>query len=123
LQSPGSGPRQQITADPTKHPPVDLSPLLKVPRRAGRLVRFARTMLKTVATLPILTIAVLAALIIWDFYVAALWTRDGKRRNEMIKCRSPDERTDMTHTSPVIALFPWAGCSWISCFLPSPSRP
>jgi RND family efflux transporter MFP subunit len=80
VQSPGSGPRQQITADPTKHPPVDLSPLLKVPRRAGRLVRFARTMLKTVATLLILTIAVLAALIIWDFYVAAPWTRDGSVR-------------------------------------------
>jgi multidrug resistance efflux pump len=80
LQSPGSGPRQQITADPAKHPPVDLSPLLKVPRRAGRLVRFARTMLKTVATLLILTIAVLAALIIWDFYIAAPWTRDGSVR-------------------------------------------
>ena len=80
MQSPGSGPRQQITADRNKHPPVDLSPLLKVPRRPGRLVRFARTMLKTVATLLILTIAVLAALIIWDFYVAAPWTRDGSVR-------------------------------------------
>ena len=37
-------------------------------------------MLKTVATLLILTIAVLAALIIWDFYVAAPWTRDGSVR-------------------------------------------
>jgi multidrug resistance efflux pump len=33
-----------------------------------------------VATLLILTIAVLAALIIWDFYVASPWTRDGSVR-------------------------------------------
>ena len=81
MQLPGSVPRQQKTADLTKRQPVDLSPLLKVPgKRPGRLARFARTMLKTVATLLILTIAVLAALIIWDVYVAAPWTRDGSVR-------------------------------------------
>jgi RND family efflux transporter MFP subunit len=37
-------------------------------------------MLKTVATLLILALALLAALIIWDFYVAAPWTRDGSVR-------------------------------------------
>jgi multidrug resistance efflux pump len=81
VQLPGSVPRQQKTADPTKRQPVDLSPLLKVPgKRPGRLARFARSTLKTVATLLILALALLAALIIWDFYVASPWTRDGSVR-------------------------------------------
>jgi multidrug resistance efflux pump len=81
VQLPGSVPRQPTTADPTKRQPVDLSPLLKVPgKRPGRLARFARTMLKTVATLLILALALLAALTIWDFYVASPWTRDGSVR-------------------------------------------
>jgi RND family efflux transporter MFP subunit len=37
-------------------------------------------MLKTVATLLIMTVALLASLIIWDFYVASPWTRDGSVR-------------------------------------------
>jgi RND family efflux transporter MFP subunit len=37
-------------------------------------------MLKTAATLLILALAVLAALVIWDFYVTAPWTRDGSVR-------------------------------------------
>jgi RND family efflux transporter MFP subunit len=81
VQLPGSAQRQQITADPTKRQPVDLSRLLKDPgKRPGRLARFARAALKTVATLLILALALLAALIIWDFYVAAPWTRDGSVR-------------------------------------------
>jgi multidrug resistance efflux pump len=44
------------------------------------LARFARSTLKIVATLLILTVAVLAALIIWDFYVASPRTRDGSVR-------------------------------------------
>lgn len=39
--------------------------------------RFAQEMLKTAATVLILGLAVLAALIIWDYYVTAPWTRDG----------------------------------------------
>jgi RND family efflux transporter MFP subunit len=81
VQLPGSVPRQQTTADATKRQPVDLSPLLKGPgKRPGRLVRFARATLKTVATLLVLALALLAALIIWDYYVAAPWTRDGSVR-------------------------------------------
>ena len=81
MQLPGSVPRQQKTADPTKPQPVDLNPPLKVPgKRPGRLARFARATLKTVATLLILALALLAALIIWDFYVASPWTRDGSVR-------------------------------------------
>ena len=81
MQLPGSVPRQQKTADLTKRQPVDLSPLLKVPgKRPGRLARFARATLKTMATLLILALALLAALIIWDYYIASPWTRDGSVR-------------------------------------------
>ena len=44
------------------------------------MARFARDTLKTAATLLILVLAVLAALVIWDFYVTAPWTRDGSVR-------------------------------------------
>ena len=81
MQLPGSVPRQQKTADLTKRQPVDVSALLNVPgKRPGRLARFARATLKIVATLLILALALLAALIIWDFYVASPWTRDGSVR-------------------------------------------
>ena len=80
MQLTGSVPRQQITAEQERQP-VDLKPPLKGPvKRPGRFARFARSTLKIVATLLILTIAVLAALIIWDFYVASPWTRDGSVR-------------------------------------------
>jgi RND family efflux transporter MFP subunit len=38
---------------------------------------FARATLKTTATLLLLAAAALAAMIIWDYYVTAPWTRDG----------------------------------------------
>ena len=80
MQLTGSVPRQQITAEQERQP-VDSKPPLKGPvKRPGRFARFARSTLKIVATLLILTIAVLAALIIWDFYVASPWTRDGSVR-------------------------------------------
>jgi multidrug resistance efflux pump len=44
------------------------------------MARFARETLKTVATLLIFVLAVLAALIVWDSYVTAPWTRDGSVR-------------------------------------------
>jgi RND family efflux transporter MFP subunit len=73
-------PGQQTTAE-DKRQPVDSKPPLKGPvKRPGRLARFARATLKTVATLLILAVALLAALIIWDFYVASPWTRDGSVR-------------------------------------------
>ena len=81
MQLPGSVPRQQITAERRRVSPSIQSRPLKGPvKRPGRLARFARSTLKTVATLLILAIAVLAALIIWDFYVASPWTRDGSVR-------------------------------------------
>jgi RND family efflux transporter MFP subunit len=44
------------------------------------MARFAWETLKTAATLLILLLAVLAALVIWDSYVTAPWTRDGSVR-------------------------------------------
>jgi multidrug resistance efflux pump len=71
---------QQTTAEDERQP-VDSKPPLKRPLKPpGRLARFARSTLKTVATLLVLALAVLAALIIWDFYVTSPWTRDGSVR-------------------------------------------
>jgi RND family efflux transporter MFP subunit len=41
------------------------------------MARFARATLRTTATLLILAVAALAAVVIWDFYITAPWTRDG----------------------------------------------
>ena len=80
MQRISSVPGQQTTAE-DKRQPVDSKPPVKGPvKRPGRLARFARATLKTVATLLILAVALLAALIIWDFYVASPWTRDGSVR-------------------------------------------
>jgi RND family efflux transporter MFP subunit len=69
-------------ADPLERAPFDPTSSLKraAPRRPGRIARFFRDTLKTAATLLIVALAVLAALIIWDFYVTAPWTRDGRVR-------------------------------------------
>jgi RND family efflux transporter MFP subunit len=44
------------------------------------MARFALATLKKAATLLILGVAVFAALVIWDYYVTAPWTRDGTVR-------------------------------------------
>jgi multidrug resistance efflux pump len=49
----------------------------------GRVARFAWAALKTMATMLILVLAVLAALVIWDYYVTAPWTRDGSVRAQV----------------------------------------
>ncbi len=51
-----------------------------VPKRPGRLAGFAREATRTGATLFILVLAVFATLVIWNFYVVAPWTRDGRVR-------------------------------------------
>jgi RND family efflux transporter MFP subunit len=69
-------------ADPSERPPVVPKARLKGPvfGRPGRIARFARGTLRTTATLLSLAVAVLAALVIWDTYVTAPWTRDGSVR-------------------------------------------
>jgi len=69
-------------ADPNERLPVDPKSPLKAPAsaRPSPLARFARQTLKTAATLLILVLAGLAALVIWDSYVTAPWTRDGSVR-------------------------------------------
>jgi RND family efflux transporter MFP subunit len=70
------------SADPSEPLLFDPKAPLKAPvsGRPGRMARFARGTLKTAATLLILVLAVLAALVIWDSYVTAPWTRDGAVR-------------------------------------------
>jgi RND family efflux transporter MFP subunit len=80
LHLPSSVSRLPTTAEHSRQP-IDSKPAQKGPvKRPARLARFARSLLKTLATLLALTIALLAALIIWDYYVAAPWTRDGSVR-------------------------------------------
>jgi RND family efflux transporter MFP subunit len=69
-------------ADPGERPGAEPMPTLKGPisKRPGRMARLARATLKTMATLLILAAAVLAALVIWDYYITAPWTRDGAVR-------------------------------------------
>jgi RND family efflux transporter MFP subunit len=69
-------------ADPSERLPVDPKSPLKgaAPGGPGPRARFARETLKAGATLLILVLGVLAALVIWDFYVTAPWTRDGSVR-------------------------------------------
>jgi RND family efflux transporter MFP subunit len=69
-------------ADPSERLPVDPKLPLKgaTHGRPGPMARFARETLKAAATLVILVLAVLAALVIWDSYVTAPWTRDGSVR-------------------------------------------
>jgi len=73
------------TADPSERPRVEPEPPPRrpAPRRSAALGRFARETLKVVASLLILGIAVVAALVIWDTYVTAPWTRDGTVRAQV----------------------------------------
>ena len=75
--SPITGPSARFSVYPKsalKGPP---------PGRPGHMARFIRETLKTVATLSILALALCAALVIWDYYVTAPWTRDGSVRAQV----------------------------------------
>src|SRR5260370_1443328 len=75
------------SADPSERMRVNpkASPKVPVSGRPGRVARFARETLKTAATLLILILAVLAAVVIWDSYVTAPWTRDGSVRVQVAR--------------------------------------
>ena len=73
-RSPIADPIERVAFDPTS------SLKRAAPKRPGRIARFFRETLKTAATMLIVVLAVLAALVIWDFYVTAPWTRDGRVR-------------------------------------------
>jgi RND family efflux transporter MFP subunit len=55
------------------------------PKRSGGIARFALATLKSIATLLILVLAALAALVIWNYYVTAPWTRDGSVRAQVAR--------------------------------------
>jgi len=69
-------------ADPSERLPVEPKSPSKgsAPARPGPMARFAWTTLRTAATLLVLLLAVLAALVVWDSYVTSPWTRDGSVR-------------------------------------------
>jgi RND family efflux transporter MFP subunit len=88
LPSPGSISHDRTTSDvASERLSVDSKPPLKGPVSGGpgRIARFARKTLKTAATLLILVPAVAAALVIWDSYVTAPWTRDGSVRVQVAR--------------------------------------
>ena len=81
-RSPNADPSGRLTVYPK-------APLKgPVSGRRARIARFAREALKTAATLLILVLAVAAALLIWDFYVTAPWTRDGSVRVQVARIAS-----------------------------------
>jgi RND family efflux transporter MFP subunit len=73
--------RRSPIVDLRERPGVEPTlPLKGVFKRPSHMAGFARTTLRTTATLLILAAAVLAALVIWDYYITAPWTRDGAVR-------------------------------------------
>src|SRR5882757_5567427 len=78
------------SADPSERMRVNpkASPKVPVSGRPVRVARFIRETLKTAATLLILILAVLAAVVIWDSYVTAPWTRDGSVRVQVARIAS-----------------------------------
>jgi multidrug resistance efflux pump len=70
---PGTRPAPPQRVNEDRRPPVDASGL-------QQLRRFLRFCGKTAATTAMLGLAVLASLMIWDTYVTAPWTRDGRIR-------------------------------------------
>jgi multidrug efflux pump subunit AcrA (membrane-fusion protein) len=74
--------RRSPVAYTSERPAVQPMPTLKrpLPKRPGRVARFAWATLKTMATSLIVAAAALAAVLIWNYYIAAPWTRDGSVR-------------------------------------------
>src|SRR5262245_49361482 len=64
---------------PYKQKPSELPPKPAVAWRRA-IARFLRSMLRKLATLAIFLVAVLVSLMVWDQYVIAPWTRDGRVR-------------------------------------------
>jgi RND family efflux transporter MFP subunit len=71
-------PNAELSERVTQDPKATLKQ--SVSGRPGRMARLGWAVLKTVATLLIFVLAVLAALVIWDYYITAPWTRDGSIR-------------------------------------------
>ena len=78
------------TGDRNERLPIDAKSPLKgsAPGHPGPMARFGRETLKAAATLLILVLAVLAALVVWDSYVTAPWTRDGSVRVQVASIAS-----------------------------------
>jgi multidrug resistance efflux pump len=67
--------------DPPPHEQKQPTPAPKLPvERRSAITQFLRAMSRKVATLAIFLVAVLVSLVVWDQYVIAPWTRDGRVR-------------------------------------------
>ena len=64
-------------AAPSARQPVEPAPAHWLRKRVGH---FLRSLAKTLATLAIFAVAILAALVIWNSYITSPWTRDGRIR-------------------------------------------
>ena len=71
--------RRVSEAYPANKPVVSSSKKFLARRRSGGM-RAARFLLRKVATVGIAVVAVLVALLTWDYYNAGPWTRDGRVR-------------------------------------------
>jgi RND family efflux transporter MFP subunit len=67
--------------EPSEPRPASASPPAIAPkRRTQSLIRLGGRLFKLLFTACVLSVAALAALLVWDYYVAAPWTRDGRVR-------------------------------------------
>ena len=69
---------REATRDTPEDEPREAARSAKAPQ-AGRRLRFGKA-LRLTATVAILVLAALAAATVWQFYVTAPWTRDGRVR-------------------------------------------
>jgi len=72
--------------------------------RRRRLLQWLLPWARRLATLAILLAAVVAALVTWDYYVTAPWTRDGSVRVQVASVASVSRRRSMRRNSCSVSL-------------------
>ena len=70
---------RQVSKVPPKFEPIASSSAKPTLHRGSDAIRNLRFLARKLATIGIAVLAVLAALMSWDLYNAAPWTRDGRR--------------------------------------------
>ncbi|MGI3904185.1 MAG: hypothetical protein ACRYGP_09300 [Janthinobacterium lividum] len=75
-----AAPASRAPAPPESLPPPSPRAPLLTDLPPGRIRQAVMSLGRTMATLAILALAVIAALVIWNVYVTAPWTRDGRIR-------------------------------------------
>jgi RND family efflux transporter MFP subunit len=80
LLSPPKAREAKEPAHPTPEPAATPPTAVARERRAHPALRFSKGLFKLCLTAAVLSVAAVAALLVWDYYVAAPWTRDGRVR-------------------------------------------